>query len=163
TGAGMVVDYYLASGDAKAGSGEGDLQPHSAAAPAAQPREEVEQGDLPAVFRPQHRVGVRDVLGIVDDARGALAPWAVDDTAHVRGRHAHPRAVAQTLDLARVAAGHHPEPLVDDRKPDRRADLRAVLAEGGETHVARARQVARGHRATASARDPARRCSPRRP
>src|SRR5437764_1066755 len=80
------------------------------------------------------------------DARGALAPRAVDDAAHVGGRHAHPRAVAQALDLARVAARHHPQPVVDDRKPDRRADLRAVLSERGETHVALARQIARGHR-----------------
>src|SRR5438445_2730196 len=59
----MVVDYYLGPGGANAGSGQRDLQPHPAAAPAAQPRDEVEQGDLPAVLRPQHRVRVRDVLG----------------------------------------------------------------------------------------------------
>src|SRR5882762_7171660 len=159
----MVVDYYLAPGDATPGSGQGDLQPHPAAAPAAQPREEVEQGDLPAVLGPQHRVRVRDVLGIVGEARRALAPRTVDDAAHVGGRHAHPRAVPQALDLARVAAGHHPQPIVDDGKPDRRADLRAVLAERGETHVALAREIVRGHRPTASARDPARRCSPRPP
>src|SRR6266404_3038485 len=132
----MVVDYYLGPGGANAGSGQRDLQPHPAAAPAAQPREEVEQDDLPAVFGAHHVVGVRDVL----------APRAVDDAAHVGGRHAHPRAVAQALDLARVAARHHPQPVVDDRKPDRRADLRAVLSERGETHVALARQIARGHR-----------------
>src|SRR5438552_19127758 len=142
----MVVDYYLGPGGANAGSGQRDLQPHPAPAPAAHPREEVEQDDLPAVLGAHHVVCVRDVLGIVGDARGAFAPRAVDDAAHVGGRHAHPGAVAQTLDLARVAARHHPQPVVDDRKPDRRADLRAVLAERGQTHVALARQIARGPR-----------------
>src|SRR6267142_6607388 len=138
----MVVDYYLVPGDANAGSGQRDLQPHAAADPAAEPREEVEHDDLPAVFGAHHVVRVRDVPGIVGDARGALAPRAVDDAAHVGGRHAHPRAVAHALDLARVAARQHPEPVVDDGEPDRRADLRAVLAERGETHVALARQIA---------------------
>src|SRR2546430_8288765 len=76
-----------------------------------------------------------------------LAPRAVDDAADGGGGDAHARVAAQALDLAGVAAGHHPERVVDHGEPDRRADLRAVLAERREAQVALACEVARGHRA----------------
>src|SRR5206468_11347423 len=55
------------------------------------------------------------------------------------------RVVAQALDLAGVAARHHPQALVDDSEPDRRAHLGAIAPKRREAYVALARELGEGH------------------
>src|SRR5207249_12232740 len=77
----------------------------------------------------------RDQAWLVDDARGAVTPGTVHDATDVARRHAHARVVAQALDLAGVAARHHPQALDDDSEPDRRAHLGAIAPKRREPYV----------------------------
>src|SRR5205809_816407 len=76
---------------------------------------------------------------------GAVTPGTVHDATDVARRHAHARVVAQALDLAGVAARHHPQALVDDSEPDRRAHLGAIAPKRREAYVALARELGEGH------------------